>query len=119
MADQEELKRIFKMFDKNGDGTISTIELGTILKELGLNPTAEELQAMIVEADKDGSGNKRWQRKQNHAQETTTTGHFHVSQNVYLVSREIPQGVSRDGVAYLFPLKQDIHFEKHGNWRSW
>ena len=43
-----------RIFDKDGDGTISTLELGTVMKNLGHDPTEEELQDMINEVDKDG-----------------------------------------------------------------
>ena len=44
------------MFDKDGDGTITTKELGTVMKSLGQNPTDEELQEMVNEVDVDGNG---------------------------------------------------------------
>lgn len=43
------------MFDKDGDGTITTKELGTVMKSLGQNPSEEELQDMINEVDVDGN----------------------------------------------------------------
>ena len=43
------------MFDKNGDGTISSHELGIVMRSLGQNPTETELQDMINEVDVDGN----------------------------------------------------------------
>jgi len=51
-----EFREAFSVFDKNGDGSIGTKELGTVMKTLGLNPTDEELQQMVAEVDTDGNG---------------------------------------------------------------
>jgi Ca2+-binding EF-hand superfamily protein len=62
MADQltheqiAEFKEAFALFDKDGDGTITTKELGTVMRSLGQNPTEAELQDMINEVDQDSSG---------------------------------------------------------------
>uniref|UniRef100_A0A670XY81 Calglandulin n=1 Tax=Pseudonaja textilis TaxID=8673 RepID=A0A670XY81_PSETE len=59
MADQlteeqiAEFKEAFLLFDKDGDGTITTKELGTVMWSLGQNPTEAELQDMINEVDAD------------------------------------------------------------------
>ncbi|CAE6014735.1 unnamed protein product [Arabidopsis arenosa] len=62
MADQltddqiSEFKEAFSLFDKDGDGCITTKELGTVMRSLGQNPTEAELQDMINEVDADGNG---------------------------------------------------------------
>lgn len=53
----QEIRDTFEFFDKNGDGSISTEELGAVIKSLtGTAPPAEELQQMIREVDEDGDG---------------------------------------------------------------
>jgi len=43
-----EFKEAFSLFDKDGDGTITTKELGTVMRSLGQNPTEAELQVKIA-----------------------------------------------------------------------
>jgi len=52
----EEIKDAFNLFDKDGDGTITTKEIGTVMRTLGQNPTEVELNEMIKEVDADNSG---------------------------------------------------------------
>lgn len=52
IADRE---RIFKRFDENGDGQISSIELGQTLQMLG-SITPEEVKYMMDEIDTDKDG---------------------------------------------------------------
>ncbi|CAK8538128.1 unnamed protein product [Lathyrus sativus] len=52
VADRE---RIFKGFDANGDGQISSSELGEALKALG-SVTEDEVKRMMEEIDTDGDG---------------------------------------------------------------
>ena len=48
-----EFKEAFSLFDKDGDGTITTKELGTVMRSLGQNPTEAALPDMINEFDAD------------------------------------------------------------------
>ncbi|KAJ0234499.1 Calmodulin-1 [Hirschfeldia incana] len=62
MADQltdeqiSEFIEPFCLFDKDGDGCITTEELGTVMRSLGQNPTEAELQDMFKEVETDGDG---------------------------------------------------------------
>merc|ERR1712232_612224 len=51
-----EFKEAFSLFDRDGDGAITTKEFGTVMRSLGQNPTEAELADMINEIDTDGSG---------------------------------------------------------------
>ncbi|KAK0399327.1 hypothetical protein QR680_002994 [Steinernema hermaphroditum] len=52
----QEFAQAFKMFDKDGNGTMNIKELGVAMRTLGLNPTEEELLNMVNEYDVDGNG---------------------------------------------------------------
>ena len=49
-------KEAFALFDLDVDGTISTHELGTVMRSLGEIPTEKELQDMVTSVDHDGNG---------------------------------------------------------------
>ncbi|KAI8988919.1 calmodulin [Pilobolus umbonatus] len=49
-------REAFSLFDKDGDGSITTKELGTVLRSIGKNPTEAELHDMVNEVDRDGNG---------------------------------------------------------------
>jgi len=51
-----ELKEAFSLFDKDGDGNIPPQELGAIMMSLGYDPTPQELEVMINDANTSGSG---------------------------------------------------------------
>ena len=54
--DEDQLKHVFTVFDRDGDGTINTKELGVVMRSLGQDPSEEELERMIADVDADGSG---------------------------------------------------------------
>jgi len=51
-----EFRAAFELFDRDRDGTITTKELGTVMKNLGQNPSETELEEMIKQVDLDGNG---------------------------------------------------------------
>jgi Ca2+-binding EF-hand superfamily protein len=51
-----EIQEAFGVMDVDDDGVLSRSELITIMRSLGLNPTAEELEMMLKECDLDSSG---------------------------------------------------------------
>jgi len=53
----EEVRAAFKVFDHNMNGHISADELQHVMKQLGEVLTDQEVQAMIMQADKRGEGN--------------------------------------------------------------
>ncbi|OQV24193.1 putative Calmodulin [Hypsibius exemplaris] len=55
-SSEEKIREVFRIFDKAGDGFISTEELRHLMTNLGERVTDEELEVMIGEADHDGDG---------------------------------------------------------------
>lgn len=51
-----ELREIFRSFDRNKDGSLTQLELGSLLRSLGLKPSPEQLEALIQKADTNSNG---------------------------------------------------------------
>ncbi|KAF9599421.1 hypothetical protein IFM89_037001 [Coptis chinensis] len=51
-----ELREIFRSFDRNNDGSLTQLELGSLLRSLGLKPSADQLEALIQKADINSNG---------------------------------------------------------------
>lgn len=51
-----EFEVAFKLFDRNDEGIITKQTLTDLMKELGQEPTAQEIEDMINEVDADGNG---------------------------------------------------------------
>lgn len=49
-----EFREAFRLFDKDGDGSITQEELGRVMRSLGQFAREEELQEMLKEVDIDG-----------------------------------------------------------------
>nr|AAL40866.1 calmodulin [Nostoc punctiforme] len=59
MIDEQEIEKLwqaFKVLDVDGNGAISTDELGEVMRSLGQNPTETGLRDLIKEIDVDLSG---------------------------------------------------------------
>jgi calmodulin len=52
----QDLKQAFRLFDREEHGIITTEEIGSVLRKLGLFPTELELQQILNDIDIDGDG---------------------------------------------------------------
>lgn len=50
------MKQAFRLFDRGDNGEITTEEIGSVLRKLGLFPTEQELQQILNDIDIDGDG---------------------------------------------------------------
>ncbi|XP_021339384.1 calmodulin-like [Mizuhopecten yessoensis] len=53
---ETEVRQAFEYFDKDQSDSITHAELGDALRLAGMNPTDDDIQDLLKEADKDGSG---------------------------------------------------------------
>ena len=58
MTEEElsELREAFALFDSDGDGAITSSELGNVMQSLGRKLTARQLKEIIQTADTDNNG---------------------------------------------------------------
>ncbi|KAG8388028.1 hypothetical protein BUALT_Bualt02G0082600 [Buddleja alternifolia] len=56
LPNKDEIQKAFDHFDANGDGKISSSELGGVLKALGSDTSADDLGRMMEEIDTDKDG---------------------------------------------------------------
>lgn len=54
--DDSELREAFKVFDRDGNGSINVDELRQTMRKIGVYLTEEELDLMMKEADEDRNG---------------------------------------------------------------
>jgi calcium-binding protein CML len=51
-----EIQDIFSRFDRDQDGAITELELGSLLRSLGLKPNGSQLEALVQRADTNANG---------------------------------------------------------------
>lgn len=51
-----ELREIFRSFDRNKDGSLTQLELGSLLRALGVKPSPDQLETLIDKADTKSNG---------------------------------------------------------------
>ncbi len=49
-----EVQEAFSLFDKDGDGCVTSKDLGPVLRSTGLNPAEAEISALVDEFDAEG-----------------------------------------------------------------
>ncbi|CAH2034889.1 unnamed protein product [Thlaspi arvense] len=52
----DELREIFRSFDRNKDGSLTQLELGSLLRALGLKPSPDQFETLIDKADTKSNG---------------------------------------------------------------
>jgi Ca2+-binding EF-hand superfamily protein len=73
MIDSAEFRDAFRLFDKDGDGSITQEELGRVMRSLGQFACERELQQMLREVDINGGYNFFFIKAQGESQKADTT----------------------------------------------
>ena len=81
---EEGLLEAFRTFDKDGNGNISVVELRQAMTNLGERLTDEEVDEMIKEAEKDGSGLVNYEGMFMSRKRTVPSGLVNYEGNMYL-----------------------------------
>lgn len=55
LEDVTQIREAFRLFDQDGNGAISSAELGAVMRSLGQNPSDQELTDIVNEMDRDGN----------------------------------------------------------------
>jgi len=50
----EEYRAAFSLYENEETGTVSVVDVGTIMRALGLSPTEAEIQALLPESEEEG-----------------------------------------------------------------
>ena len=101
----------FDLFDKDSSGTITTKELGTLMRNLGQNPREEELKQLIREVDLNGDGTidfkeflclmiKKMDDTDIDKELHETFNHFDMDRDGYITAHELRNGMSNIGEEY-------------------
>ena len=56
MIDEQHLAEIFYRFDKDKDGSLTELQLGALLRSLGLKPDQQQLESLLERADTNNNG---------------------------------------------------------------
>ncbi len=114
-----ELKEAFELFDTNGDGTISREELKEALRLFGQKPTDNQVEDMIKEVDKDGSGSiefpefsvlmgKHVKEKDTEVELKAAFNYFDLDGNGFISPLELKQVLAKFGADYTDDEVEDI-----------
>ena len=95
----DELREAFALFDVDGDGVITTAELGLVMKSLGRVLSNRQLKELIASADADGNGTIEFD-------ELTELMEKNTVKNTFLDEmKKAFRHFDKDGNGYISPLE--------------